>query len=89
MIGVLLALVVAPAALAIGIFHFALLRKTVDLYSMSRGGFAAAALTLGRIAGTVSFFVLAARLGALSLLAAFLGFLSARTLALRATRRVM
>jgi hypothetical protein len=89
MTGILLALVAAPAGLALGIVHFALLRRSVDLYTGSRRGLAAAALTLGRIVGTLLFFALAARLGALTLLAAFLGFLSARAFALRAAQRVM
>jgi hypothetical protein len=83
MTGVWLAFAVTPAGLTIGIFHFALLRRTVDLYTGSRGGLMVVALTFGRIVGTVLFFALAARLGALTLLAAFLGFLSARAVALR------
>ena len=75
------------AGLVFGLVHFAALRRTVDLYSAGRSRLAAAALTLGRIAGTIVFFGLAARLGALPLLSAFLGFLLARTLALRAARR--
>jgi len=43
--------------------------------------------TLGRIAGAIAFFGLTARLGALPLLSSFLGFLSARMLALRVARR--
>ena len=89
MIGILLALVAAPAGLAIGIFHFALLRRSVDLYTGSRDGLMAAALTLGRIVCTVLFFGLAVRPGAPTLLAALLGLLSARAVALRAAQRVM
>jgi hypothetical protein len=75
------------AGLVFGIVHFAGLRRTVELYSGGRSRLVAAALTLGRIAGAILFFGLAARLGALALLSSFLGFLLARTLALRAARR--
>ena len=87
MTGVSLAFAAALAGLVFGIVHFALLRRAVDLCSVARGRLAAAALTLGRIAAAIVFFGLAARLGALPLLSAFLGFLLARALALRAARR--
>ena len=87
MIGVSLAFAATLAGLVVGLVHFAALRRTVDLYSAGRGRLAAAALTLGRIAGTIVFFCLAAKLGALPLLSSFLGFLLARTLALHAARR--
>jgi hypothetical protein len=87
MTGVSLALVAALAGLVFGLMHFAALRRTVELYNGGRSGLAAAALTLGRIAGTIVYFCLAAKLGALPLLSSFLGFLLARTLALRSARR--
>ena len=87
MIGVSLACAGALAGLVFGLMHFAALRRTVELYSSGRSRLAAAALTLGRIAVAILFFSLAARLGALPLLSAFLGFLLARTFALRAARR--
>jgi hypothetical protein len=87
MIGVSLACAGALAGLVFGLMHFAALRRTVELYSAGRSGLTAAALTLGRIAGTILFFGLAARLGSLPLLSFFLGFLLARTLALRAAGR--
>ena len=77
----------AAAGLVFGLVHFAALRRTVELYSAGRVRLAAAALTIGRIAAAIVFFGLAARLGALPLLSAFLGFLLARWLALRAPRR--
>jgi hypothetical protein len=77
----------AVAGLVFGLVHFAALRRTVELYSAGRVRLAAAALTLGRITAAIVFFGLAARLGALPLLSAFLGFLLARMLALRAPRR--
>jgi hypothetical protein len=79
----------AAAGLVFGLVHFAALRRTVELYSAGRGRLAAAALTLGRITAAIVFFGLAAKLGALPLLSAFLGFLLARTLALRAPPRTM
>ncbi|MGO8915555.1 MAG: ATP synthase subunit I [Stellaceae bacterium] len=77
----------AAAGLVFGIGYFAALRRTVHLYGFGRDPFGSVALTLGRIAAAVIFLVFAARLGALPLLAAFLGFLLARMLALRAVRR--
>jgi hypothetical protein len=52
MIGVSLAFAATLAGLVVGLVHFAALRRTVDRYSAGRGRLAAAALTLGRIAGT-------------------------------------
>ena len=75
------------AGLIFGLVHFATLRRTVELYSAGRGHLLAAVLILGRIAAAIVFFGLAARLGSLPLLSSFLGFLLARTLALRAARR--
>jgi hypothetical protein len=75
----------AVGGLAFGLVYFAALRRTVDLFGAGRR-LAPAALTLGRLAGAISFFGLVARLGALPLLSAFVGFLLARTFALRAVR---
>jgi F1F0 ATPase subunit 2 len=87
MTGVSFLFAVAFAGLVVGLVHFAALWWTTELYSASGGHLAAAALTLSRFAGTIVFLGLAASLGALPLLASFLGFLLARTLALRAARR--
>ena len=87
MTSVSLAFAATLVGLVVGLVHFTGLRRTVDHYSTGRGRLAAAALTLGRIVGTFVFFCLAARLGSLTLLSAFLGFLLARTLAIRAARR--
>ncbi len=76
----------AAAGLLLGCVQFAALRRTVELYRAGRY-LAPSALTLSRLAGAIVFFGLAARLGALPLLSAFLGFLLARRLALRAARR--
>ena len=87
MTGASLSFAAGFAGLVYGIVHFAVLQRTVELCSAGRSRLAAAALTLGRIAVAILFFSLAARLGALPLLSAFLGFLVARTFALRAARR--
>ena len=89
MTGVSLAFAATLAGLVVGFVHFAALRRTVDLYSAGRGRLAVAALTFGRITAAIVFFGLAARLGVLPLLSAFLGFLLARLLALRAPRRTV
>jgi hypothetical protein len=75
------------AGLAFGLLYFAALRRTADLCSNKRSRIGAAALTVCRLAGAVVLFALAARLGAGALLAAFLGFLLARTIALRSVGR--
>jgi F1-F0 ATPase (N-ATPase) AtpR subunit len=82
----------AAGGLAGGRIYFVALARSISLLT-DRGregpapGSAAFVLTLARIAAAVGFFGLAARFGALPLLAAFLGFLAARVLALRAARR--
>ena len=75
------------AGLGFGFAYFTMLRRTVAYFGAGAGYLAPAALTLARIAAAVIFFACAARLGALPLLAGFLGFLLARTWALRAARR--
>jgi hypothetical protein len=77
-----LAFAAALVGLGVGLVHFAALQRTVELYSTGLVRLAIA-LTLGRVAGTILVFGVAARLGALPLLALFLGFLVARTLVLR------
>jgi N-ATPase, AtpR subunit len=75
----------AAAGLLLGCAQFAALRRTVELYGAGRR-LAPSALTLSRLSGTIVFFGLIAQLGPLPLLSAFLGFLLARRLALRAVR---
>jgi hypothetical protein len=84
---VLLGSASAAFGLVFGLAYFAALRRTADLFSAGKGYLVPAALTLGRFAGAVAVFGLAAWLGALPLLAALLGFLLARTAALRTARR--
>jgi len=78
----------AFAGPAFGWAYFAALRRTADLYASDQARVLPAVLALGRLAAAMVFFGFAARVGALPLLAAFLGFLGARALALRAARRV-
>jgi hypothetical protein len=74
------------AGFAFGLGYFAALRRTVELYGARVARLVPIALTLGRIAAAILFLGLAVAQGALPLLAAFLGFLLARSLALRAAR---
>jgi N-ATPase, AtpR subunit len=76
----------AAAGFGFGVGYFAALRWSVGLYRGGGARLVPVALTLGRIAGAIFFFGLAGRFGALPLLAALLGFLLARSLALRAVR---
>jgi hypothetical protein len=82
-----LAIGMACAGFGFGLLYFAALRRTVTLFAMGRGWFGPVAFTLSRIGAAVIFLVVAAKLGAAPLLAAFLGFLLARTVMLRAARR--
>ena len=88
----LLPMLGAPAAafaagLAFGLAYFAALRRTASLYATGAGWRAPALLTLGRIAAAAVFFAVAAQFGMAGLLAAFIGFLAARGVALRAARK--
>jgi len=77
----------AGFGLVFGLAYFAALRRTADLFSAGKGYLLPAALTFCRFTGAVAVFGLAAWLGALPLLAALLGFLLARAIALRTARR--
>lgn len=77
----------AFAGLALGLMYFRALRRTVDLFAGGRGWLGPAGLTLARIAGAVIVLTFMARLGAMPLLAGFLGFLLARAVSLRTQRR--
>jgi F1-F0 ATPase (N-ATPase) AtpR subunit len=72
--------------LAFGCAYFAVLRRTVDLYTAGRGLLVPALLTAGRLATAILFLGVAAKIGALPLLLAFLGFLVARTLVFLSAR---
>lgn len=82
-----LASAMALSGLVFGLVYFRALRRAVDLFAAGRGWLRPAALTLARIAGAVVVLTFMARLGAMPLLAGFLGFLLARQIALRSVRR--
>ena len=82
-----LTLLMAFAGLAFGLVYFASLKRSVRVLVAGKDRLGALALTSGRIAAAVAFLYAAAKLGAAPLLAAFVGFLMARALALRAERR--
>lgn len=77
------------AGLTFGLSYFSLLRRSVCLYGAGHRRLFPVALTLARLAAAAIFLSFAARLGAPSLLAAFLGFLAARAVALRGTHGAM
>jgi len=79
--------IMALLGLALGLVYFRALRRTADLLAGGRGWLGPAGLTLARIAGAIIVLTVMARLGAMPLLAGFLGFLLARLIALRAVRR--
>jgi N-ATPase, AtpR subunit len=81
-----LAMTMAVAGFVVGLLYFAALERTVALYVSGRGWVGPLAFTLGRIAAAAVFLAFAAKLGVISLLSAFAGFLLARALALRAAR---
>jgi hypothetical protein len=79
----LLAAAIGVAGLVAGLAYFALLRRTVALFSVPGGRRRALLLTAVRMAAAVLLLWLAARQGAFPLLAALGGFLAARVIALR------
>ena len=78
MIIALLTITMAFAGLMFGLLYFATLKRSVALF-VTGGWFDPVALTLGRIGAVVGLLFLAAKLGAAPLLAAFIGFLLARS----------
>lgn len=76
----------AAAGVVLGLAYFALLRRTTVLLAGGRGWMLPVLLTLARLAAVAALLVAAARFGAAVLLAAFLGFLLARAVSLRAGR---
>jgi len=81
------AVIAAISGLGFGTAFFAMMRRTAGLFAAGSRwtGFG---LTVARIGAAIVGFGVAARFGALPLLAAFAGFLIARTLALRAARKM-
>jgi hypothetical protein len=84
--GLAIAAAWAIAGFGFGLWYFAALRRTVEFYGAGGTRLVPIALTLGRIASAILLFGLAVRFGTPPLLAALLGFLVARSLALRAVR---
>jgi len=82
-----LAVLLAAGGLIFGWGYFAALRRGVVAYVAHNRAWRAVAWTLARLAAAVLFFGLAVRAGAWPFLAAFLGFLAARQIAVRAARR--
>jgi hypothetical protein len=81
-----LALAMASTGFALGLVYFVALRKSVALFVRGTCWWGASALTIGRVGAAIVFLTLAAKLGAATLLAAFAGFLLARSVALRSAR---
>jgi hypothetical protein len=79
----------AAGGLIFGFVYFACLQQTVARFAGGGDWAVPAALTLVRFGAAVVVLGFAARLGAAALLAAFLGFLAARTIALHRARRAV
>ncbi|MGE5270176.1 MAG: ATP synthase subunit I [Thiohalocapsa sp.] len=77
----------ALAGIVFGLAYFAVLRRSLERYSLGSDPGLIALLAVGRLAAAVAFFGAAATVGAWPTLTAMLGFLAARTLALRAARK--
>ena len=75
------------AGFGLGLLYFEALRRTIRQIAAHHGRFLPVALTAGRIGAAVAVFAMAARTGAIALLATFAGFLLARTVALQRSRR--
>jgi len=78
---------ISAAGFGLGLAYFATLRRTVVIFATGRGWLGPLGLTLGRIGAAVLFLAAAAKLGAAALIAALIGFLLARTVAVRAANR--
>lgn len=76
----------ASSGAAFGWAYFALLRRWVARYIGQGPAFGTVLSALARIAAAVAFFTVVAHWGLPSLLAAFLGFLLARTCLVRTAR---
>ncbi|MGC1860991.1 MAG: ATP synthase subunit I [Methylocystis sp.] len=79
-------LAMAFAGFILGLAYFAALRRTVADLAAGNGRLFLSWLALARYGGVAIFLAFAARLGAISLLATFVGFLLARLVALSALR---
>jgi len=79
-------LVAGIAGFGLGRLYFMAVRRTAELYGSAGDWRLPVVLTAGRVLAAAAGFALAAQFGAGPLLAAFLGFLAARRLALRGAR---
>jgi hypothetical protein len=86
--GLALAAAMLLGGAGFGLLYFMVLRCAVDAAAAARGWAGPVPLTALRLVGATIVFGLAVQLGAVALLACFLGFLAARTIALRSARRV-
>ena len=77
----------AIAGFAGGQIYFAVLRHAVDELAARRGWLRPLTLSLQRLALAAVLFIMAAKLGAAALLAAFLGFIAARLWAVHSAKR--
>lgn len=84
--GVRMATVFAVAGMGFGWAYFTVLRKAVQLCCVGISALQMSALTLGRIAAAIGFFMWVGRWGAVPVLAALLGFFAMRTVGLRSRR---
>jgi hypothetical protein len=82
-----LAALFAAGGLAFGWGYFAALRRGIDAHAARGSVFKSLLWMLARLAAAALFFAFAVRWGAWPLVAAFLGFLAARQIAVRAARR--
>jgi F1F0 ATPase subunit 2 len=76
------------AGILLGLAYFACLRLTAEQFAAGAGWAQPFLLTLARLAGAAAALALAARWGALPLLAGFAGFLLSRGIALRRARSI-
>jgi hypothetical protein len=81
-----LALAMACTGFVFGRVYFAALRRTAVGIAAGNGWMFLLALALGRYGAVIILLGLAARLGAIPLLATFLGFLAARRVALHSAK---
>ena len=72
----------ALVGLNFGLVYFQALLRTAELLAGDRGWLVPAGLTLARVVGAILVLAFMVQLGAIALLAAFLGFLLARMIAL-------
>jgi len=82
-----LAVLFAAGGLAFGRGYFAALQRGIDAYAAQGAVVKSLLWMLARLAAAALFFVFAVRWGAWPLVAAFLGFLAARQIAVRPARR--